>query len=325
MSTNAPEQLRESPPEAPRGKETGNLRGALTCPSCRGELLDEAGCWRCPEEEFRFAREDGIPDFILPHRRDELEAFLRTYHLVRAREAWGSREAQYYRDLPYADRTGAHRAVWRIRARTFDCFLAHARGLRPGSRVLDAGAGNCWLSAQLAERGHDVAALDINLDPLDGLGVLGRMAPAVSARIVPVRAEFDAVPFRSGTFEAAVANASAHYSPDIHRTMAELLRVLRSGGRLYILDSPVYRSVEAGMQMVRERDARFTRKLGIPPPERGAGGFLTIDAIRDMGERHRLELLAPGYGLRWQLRPLVARLLGRREPALFQILVIHKE
>jgi predicted RNA methylase len=37
-------------------------------------------------------------------------------------------------------------------------------------RIADLGAGNCWLSYRLALRGHLPIAIDIQGDPLDGLG-----------------------------------------------------------------------------------------------------------------------------------------------------------
>ena len=299
---------------------------AFVCPSCHGTLESFDGSWRCSAEDLGFGMEHGIPTFILPHRRDTLAGFLEFYRRVRSSEGWGSSSAEYYRGLPYHDRTGNHDSVWRIRARTFDCFLRHLARDRSAlsGLVLDAGAGNCWLSARLAERGFDVAALDINDDSQDGLGALALMSPDLRSQIVPVRAEFDALPFGSETFDLAVLNASLHYSPDVMHTLEGLLAVLRRGGMLYILDSPVYGTQEAGEQMVRERNERFSKQFGIAPLEEHSSGFITANIVRQIQGRFRTELLDPGYGLRWALRPYAARLLGRREPALFQIIVVHK-
>jgi SAM-dependent methyltransferase len=300
---------------------------AFVCPSCHGTLESFDESWRCSAEDLRFGMENGIPTFILPHRRSALEGFLESYRRVRASERWGSSSAEYYRGLPYHDRTGNHDSVWRIRARTFDCFLAHLARNRSAHSglVLDAGAGNCWLSARLAERGFDVAALDINDDPQDGLGALALVSPALRSNIVPVRAEFDALPFGSEMFDIEVLNASLHYSSDVMHTLEGLLTVLKSGGMLYVLDSPVYGTQEAGEQMVRERNTRFREQFGIMPLEEPSAGFITSDIVRQIQGRFRVELLDPCYGLRWALRPHAARLLRRREPALFQIIVVHKD
>ena len=72
-------------------------------------------------------------------------------------------------------------------------------------------------------------------------------------RVVPVQATIDRVPFAGGSVDLAIFNASLHYSADYAATIAEVLRVLRPGGRVVLLDSPFYRDPASGARMVRER------------------------------------------------------------------------
>src|SRR5438477_686635 len=184
--------------------------------------------------------------------------FVREYRTVRRAEGWGSQDPAYYRALPYRDLTGRFNEIWRIRARSYDLFVAKVlRPLEYNSqaplRVLDLGAGSGWLSHRLAQRGHRVAAIDLLEDDLDGLGALRHYASGVR----PLVAEFDRLPFREGRADLAVFNASLHYSTSYATTLRETLRVLRAGSTLVILDTPMYSDPTSGLRMVQEREARF--------------------------------------------------------------------
>jgi SAM-dependent methyltransferase len=189
--------------------------------------------------------------------------------------------------------------------------------------VLDVGAGSCWLSARLAERGHAALAVDINLDAVDGLGVCRRISAAGYASVQPVRAEFDALPFAPSSFDLIIFNASLHYSPDILKTVRDTMGLLTAGGMMYILDSPLYRDADSGRSMVRERRESARRHHGVQIAEEHAGNFLTQETVDRLRGTYGVEVLLPRYGVRWRLRPLLARLLRKREPATFAVIVIR--
>jgi hypothetical protein len=75
--------------------------------------------------------------------------------------------------------------------------------------------------------------------------------------------------------------------------------------------------------MVREREAGFVKQFGFPSNALKSGNYLTYDGIKNLGDLLHLqwERHVPGYNLHWRLRPLMARLQGRREPAKFEVLV----
>ncbi len=185
------------------------------------------------------------------------------------------------------------------------------------------GAGNCWLSARLAERGHVALAVDISLDSVDGLGVCRRISSGGYASVQPVRAEFDAFPFAPASFDLIIFNASLHYSRDILKTVRDSMGLLTAGGMMYILDSPLYRDAESGRSMVRERRESVRRLHDVQIAEEHGGNFLTQETVNRLRETVRVEVLLPRYGVRWWLRPFVAHLLRRREPATFAVIVIH--
>jgi SAM-dependent methyltransferase len=277
------------------------------CPACGATWSRTAGVWRCLSgtDTARFER------------------FLEDYQCVRRDEGRGSPDPEFYRTLPF-HAFAAHDEHWRIRAVSYEAFMAqvvepaHARQGRC-QRVVDLGAGNAWLSNRLAARGHLVAAVDLSVDADDGL----RCRERYETRFVAVQATFDRLPFQGGQFDLAVFNGSLHYSTSYDRSLAEALRVLSPSGSLVIFDSPLYRDASSGAQMVSERAHAFAAKFGRPPHPLPSEHFLTWNRLTELGQALGVDwhFVRPGYGWRWRLRPYLARLLGRREPATFLIVV----
>lgn len=297
----------------------------FACPDCRTELrfltVDEL---RCPSDGTTYRHIDGIWRFLLPEREDFFARFIREYEAVRRAEDRGSEDSSYYRALPFEDLTGRFRDDWRIRSTSFHTLIEQvvspleARRTRP-LRVLDLGAGNCWLSYRLAERGHQVAAVDLLTNEFDGLGAHVHY----NIDFTPVQAEFDRLPFDTNQVHLAVFNGSLHYSIDYETTLAAALRVLRHDGRLVIVDSPVYHDATSGEQMVHEREAQFEDAYGFPSNAIPSENYLTFDRLNELEANLNLtwNIIEPFYGVRWALRPWKARLLGRREPAKFLVIV----
>jgi SAM-dependent methyltransferase len=249
--------------------------------------------------------------------------FVREYRTVRRAEGWGSPDSAYYTALPYRDLTRRHAEIWRIRARSYDTFVSRVLQPLEASRldILDLGAGNAWLSHRLATRGHRVVAIDVLDDPLDGLRAVRHYTDL--HRPPAVLAEFDHVPLPADTLDLVVFNASLHYSTSYLRTLAEALRVLRRGGTLVVLDSPMYSDPTSGQRMVQEREARFLATYGFASNALPCEHFLTparLDALSaTLGvtwQRH-----SPGLDARAVLMRRVNALRARREPASFPVIV----
>jgi len=252
-----------------------------------------------------------------------LAQFVREYRTVRRAEGWGSADPAYYAALPYRDLTGRYPEIWRIRARSYDTFVSRAlRPLEVGRLdILDLGAGNAWLSHRLALRRHDVVAIDVLDDPLDGLRAVRHYTDHRCVR--PVLAEFDHLPFSDNQADLAIFNASLHYSTRYERSLGEALRVLRRSGTLVILDSPMYSDPTSGQRMVQEREKRFLATYGFASNALECEHFLTWE---------RLDVLSASLGIAWELHApgldprtaLTRRLNGlraRREPATFPVIV----
>jgi demethylmenaquinone methyltransferase / 2-methoxy-6-polyprenyl-1,4-benzoquinol methylase len=101
--------------------------------------------------------------------------------------------------------------------------------VRPGRRVLDAccGTGDLALAAERA--GGQVVGLDFSERMLE-------RARRKSASIEWVRGDLLELPFEDASFDAATVGFGVRNVADLERSLRELRRVLRPGGRLGILE-----------------------------------------------------------------------------------------
>jgi ubiquinone/menaquinone biosynthesis C-methylase UbiE len=257
----------------------------------------------------------------------ERQRFLEDYLKIRRAEGRGSDDPAYYVALPYRDLTGRLDAQWQMRGRTWRYFEHRIlprleRELNRPLDLLDLGAGTGWMSYRLALRGHHPAAVDILTDPREGLGAARHYFEQLGRPFTCLDAEFDQLPLPDGQFDAVLYNASLHYSSDYQKTFAEAKRCLRPGGRIMVLDSPIYRLREHGERMRRERHEQFLAEYGTQSDHIASIEYLdlaTIDALaREIGIAWRIH--KPWYGFAWHLRPWRASLMGKRPPSRFWIL-----
>jgi SAM-dependent methyltransferase len=293
----------------------------LACPACRLPLrtLGDAGT-TCESCGGMYPVVDGIHRFLTADRLAFFQPFLRDYTAVRLGEGRGAIDGAALRRLPEPTTGDPLERQWNLRRRTW--ATVRDRVLRSsGSRlvVIDIGAGVGWLSNRLGELGHQPHAVDLTIDDVDGLGAARHYDPPWPR----YQAEMDALPFADGQADMVVFNASLHYSTDYVRTIGEALRVLRPGGRVVIMDSPVYRHDQAGLQMVAERHADFETRFGTRSDSVASIEYLTDAMLADVGRRlgvtwrrHRT-----WYGWSWAARPWKARLRRRRQPSRFVVLV----
>jgi len=295
----------------------------LFCPHCRAGLAAlnfDGPATEMPCQCGQIYHWDGaIAHMIPPERRARLQPFLAHYTAVRKREGRMDWTAESWRALPRTAPDHRHAREWRIRAQSYAAFAGLLGRRSAGALViLDLGAGNGWLSQRLSRLGHRPVAVDIHPDDCDGLGAgrhFGATWPAIEA-------EYDALPLADDFADIAVFNGSLHYSAGLEGTIAEAVRVLRPGGTIVVMDSPIYRDPGSGEQMVAEMGRYFRHDLGLEPPQRSATGYLTWSMLAGLAGAHGagLRIVRPFYGLRWALRPLLSRMRGSREPAAFAVI-----
>ncbi len=218
-------------------------RGLRPVSRCGSDRFSDAGL-SCPSCGRRYRVAGGIVDLLVdppPEVVREREAF----RAFRPGEPATPQEWEEHRRtvlaLPMLEGCSLPRAdleTWRRHGRE---ALGICSGVRwEGLRVLELGAGRCWLSAHLARLGASVVAVDILEDEVMGLGCGRFFEEAEGIRLNRVLCDMHRLPFRRGSFHAVVATATLHHSPDLPVLLREIGRVLAPGGLLLAANEPLY-------------------------------------------------------------------------------------
>jgi SAM-dependent methyltransferase len=183
---------------------------------------------------------DLLPDEL----RSAADAFAAEYQAMRRQEGW---------TLPSGreDPDGGMRRLWIGRLRSVSKAAALlARESPPGSRpvVADIGSGGGWAARLIPFA--DVLAFDL----LD-------VSPKNAASLT-IRADMLRLPVRGASLSAVLYAASLHYSP-VDAAVSEAARVLRPGGLMVALDSPIYKDAES-QERAASRTAAYYSHAGHP-------------------------------------------------------------
>jgi SAM-dependent methyltransferase len=107
--------------------------------------------------------------------------------------------------------------------------LAEAVDIRAGEQVLDVAAGNGNATLAAARRFAHVTSTDYVPHLLE------KAAQRAKAEGLDIRfqvADAEALPFANGTFDVLLSTFGSMFTPDHGKSARELLRVVRSGGRI---------------------------------------------------------------------------------------------
>jgi arsenite methyltransferase len=185
--------------------------------------------------------------------------------------------------------------------------------LRPGERVLDIGSGPGFLAAEMAAEVGPEGKV-VGVDPSDSMLEMGRRR---DAPVEFVAGDAVALPFDDESFDAVVSTQVYEYVADMPAALAEARRVLRTGGRLLILDtdwdSIVWHSSD------RDRMLRVLEKwndhLADPYLPRRLPGLLR-DAGFDLAEATIIPILNRGSdpeAFSRGVMPVIANFVGDQE------------
>jgi len=232
---------------------TDRTYAALRCPDCGAS--PEPSKDLCPDCGRRARTNAGGLDLLADDLREAADRFAADYRALRSREGWvgaGGRE----------DPAGGDRRLWRGRvqsvkhaARIFEQRLAPTEK----ALILDVGSGGAWAAGHLPHA--DVIAID-----LLEVGA----TPALS-----VRADMRRLPVRTAAADGLLFAASLHYAR-LDEAVPEAARVLRAGGLLIAVDSPIYRR-PGDEARAAARSRAYYAAAGYP---RLADHYFPIDASR---------------------------------------------
>lgn len=132
----------------------------------------------------------------------------------------------------------------------------------PGGPVLDVASGTGDLALALARRGRRVVGLDL----LPGMALRARskVRPPDTHETEFVVGDALSLPFPSGIFAAVATAFGLRNLPDISAGLAEMVRVLRPGGRLVVLEMvPPQRGTGLAKRVVRFHLRHIVPFLGV--------------------------------------------------------------
>jgi demethylmenaquinone methyltransferase/2-methoxy-6-polyprenyl-1,4-benzoquinol methylase len=112
-------------------------------------------------------------------------------------------------------------------------FAVSIARLQPGERVLDVATGSGDLARALSEKGAEVWMSDVNHRML----CLGRDRMVDDGRMMPaVQCDAEHLPFAERSFDCVTVAFGLRNMTRKERALAEMMRVLRTGGRLLVLE-----------------------------------------------------------------------------------------
>jgi SAM-dependent methyltransferase len=185
----------------------------------------------------------GRLDLLDDQGREAADSFATQYTALRRQEGWIGLEGQ-------EDPEDGDPRLWRGRVESVSRAATALSSQWTGPWrpvVVDIGSGGGWAARYFPDA--DVIAIDL-LDIKNSPGHLN------------VRADMRSLPLRDSTVDVAFYAASLHYAP-VSVSIGEAARVLRGGGLLIAVDSPMY-SDRRRQAQAEARSAAYYAQAGFP-------------------------------------------------------------
>jgi SAM-dependent methyltransferase len=266
------------------------------CSSCGAPLVPHGSGLLCRAEERWFATRDGVHRLLPEERGQVLRAYGELARRVARVPARGPRQAQEH-------------------ARLVDEAMGRGREALGAGPWYVLAAGIDAETARLLA-GHRVVAISPRAGDDSALVVRAR-----------AEAELDALPLEPGRVDLVVAQASLHEGPSLPRTLVELRRVVRRGGVLVALDSPVYRRRRDAEAQVAQAMKDERALVGMAVPREVRPGYLLhaelAGQFRSAG--WSLQVLGWPSAVRATAEDLLQRLRGSRPSPRYPVLLARRD
>jgi len=187
-----------------------------------------------------------------------------------------AREIEHHREI-------AHQAeiIWnwdspsgRRRAARRASIFVECCGLARGVRALELGCGTGLFLERVAPSGASIVGLDLSADLLGK----ARARLAAAPNVVLHRGNAESLPYADASFDAVYGSSVLHHL-DLDRSLDEVLRVLRPGGRCAFTEPNILNPQVALMFHLG-----LTKKyFGVSPDERAFSRLRALRSLRRTG------------------------------------------
>ncbi|MBT8200863.1 MAG: class I SAM-dependent methyltransferase [Acidimicrobiia bacterium] len=148
---------------------------------------------------------------------------------------------------------------------------------KPGEHLLDIGAGVGPSSLVAAHRGVQVTALEPSRFMRAGLSLRNRIA---NGPVRVVAGSVENIPLQNEVVDVAIAVNSFHHWQDRSKGLAEIHRVMKPAGRLYLVEED-FDSEQHSMSEAMNRFFSSHQELAVDPlvaqDELAGAGFSSMD------------------------------------------------
>lgn len=206
----------------------------IVCPICHG-TLDDYGCTSC---KARFDKREGVRSLICREMYPSDEAFASALKII---DFWGKGWEKRFEDAEHKPifecDTNALKA-WAAKdiewQKANDSLLGVDLSLDSleGKNVLNIGAGAGTEALLLSHSGANCIAMDITSQAASAAEFL---IQKLGGRGLGVQADARFIPLRDSTVDIVYSSGVLHHSPDMARSIAEIHRVLKPGGKAYVM------------------------------------------------------------------------------------------
>jgi SAM-dependent methyltransferase len=189
-------------------------------------------------------------------------------------------------------------------------FLVERCGVQFRGRILEIGAGACWLSAELSKLPSVEALIATDFSRkllLEQAPRVFELLQAQAAKITRMPGDFHRLDFPDDSFDFVVCSAVLHHAVDVVQVLREVRRVLKPGGQLVAIREPVWPLLK-----LKSRSTTQAKLVAAGVNEH----FYTLGEYRAFFRAARLSVEAKrvnlATGLKWHFNELVNGLTHAR-------------
>ncbi|MEP6735241.1 MAG: class I SAM-dependent methyltransferase, partial [Chryseolinea sp.] len=165
----------------------------------------------------------------------------------------------FINNLPVVPREHPRKKEWTVRSNTLKYLKQFiSKECKKTHFVLEVGCGNGWLSHNLGELPKtEVCCIDINRPEL----VQGARIFESDRNVSFIHGDIFTLNLETVQFSAIILAGSIQYFPDVSAILHRLLQLLTPGGKIHIVDSPIYSSEEDALA-AKQRSAHHFEESG---------------------------------------------------------------